>query len=45
MVWEDMTMNDLGFVIDLYELVLFSPELQYPDGTRVNFEIWTGIRP
>ncbi|MBR2490025.1 MAG: S-layer homology domain-containing protein [Ruminiclostridium sp.] len=45
MVWEGMTMNDLGFVIDLYELVLFSPELQYPDGTRVNFEIWTGIRP
>jgi hypothetical protein len=45
LAWDGMTMNDLDFVIDLYEIVLFSPELQYPDGTRVNFEIWTGIRP
>ena len=45
LAWDGMTMNDLDFIIDLYEIVLFSPELQYPDGTRVNFEIWTGIRP
>ena len=44
LAWDGMTMNDLDFIIDLNELVLFSPELQYPDGTRVTFEIWTGIR-
>ena len=45
LAWDGMTMNDLDFVIDLQELVLFSPELQYPDGGRTNFEIRTGIRP
>ena len=45
LAWDGMTMNDLDFVIDLQELVLFSPELQYPDGGRTNFEIRTGIHP
>ncbi|MBR5533969.1 MAG: S-layer homology domain-containing protein [Ruminiclostridium sp.] len=45
LVWDGMTSADLDFIIDLYEVVLFSPEVQYPDGACFNYEIWTGICP
>ena len=41
--WDTMTLADLEFVIDRGELVFYSPEVQYPDGTLMNFEVRSGL--
>ena len=41
--WDTMTLADLEFVIDRGELVFYSPEVQYPDGALMNFEVRSGL--